>query len=320
MEQSTNTATAKGGAWRSVAVDASNLLMNGIIAAVTGSVVMLAAALQSLAELSTAALMLFGRKYVNKRPTKLHPFGYGKELYYWSTLSSFVVIAVVGFLAIRFGYQELLDPTKVQHVVVGLVVLVAAMIANMFSFRITAYKMLEGAPFTELPKAFNTSPHIAAKSTLVLDVMGALSSGFGAVCLVLAWASGSTRIDGIGAVGMGVILIAAGVALLFTLRGLVTGQSAPPEMERKIRDAARDVPEVKHVLGMRTMMLGSDKLLVNIEVHLRDGLNTDQVEATVEKVKNVIEEAADGLQVHVEPDAYTDVHTHPGTKSEKPKT
>ena len=65
-----------------------------------------------------------------------------------------------------------------------------------------------------------------------------------------------------------------------------------------------------HVLGMRTMLLGSDKLLVNIEVHLKDGLNTDQVEVAVEKVKESIEATAngEGLTVHVEPDAYHDVH------------
>ncbi|HSW99489.1 MAG TPA: cation transporter dimerization domain-containing protein, partial [Patescibacteria group bacterium] len=103
-------------------------------------------------------------------------------------------------------------------------------------------------------------------------------------------------------------LLFSAVALLISVRGLVMNQGAPRELERKIRDAAREVPEVKHVIGMQTTMVGSDKLLANIDVHLKDGLNTDQVEEVVEKVKEATEQTSDGLQVHVEPDAVEDAH------------
>lgn len=300
--------TAKTVLRKSVTVDATNFLMNSVVAALTGSIILLVAAFQSLAELCTAGLLLYGKNYADRRPTKLHPFGFGKEVYYWSTIGSFVLIAIVGFLAFRFGYQEILHPTSLHHVIIGAVILAAALISNLYSFRISTHKLLDGAPFSDLRRAFRMSPHIATKSTVVLDVMGSFSSAVGLVLLVLAWATNNSVLDGVGAILMGVVLVASGVAMLFSVRGLVTGQSAPPEMERKIRDAARDVAEVKHVLGMRTMMLGSDKLLVNIEVHLRDGLTTDQVEEAVEKIKVATEGAAEGLQVHVEPDDYTDVH------------
>lgn len=310
MDSEAKAPTTKRVLFKSLVVDGTNLLLNSAVAIATGSVVLLVAAFQSLAELATSSLLFYGKRYADKRPTKLHPFGFGKEMYYWATLAAFIVIALTGALALRFGYQEMLDPTKIQHVIIGVIVLAAALLANIYSFKISARKILGEAPFGELGKVFSSSPHLAAKATLVLDVMGSVSSAIGLVFLSLAWATGSTSLDGIGAGLMGFVLLGSGVALLFSVRGLVTGQSAPPELERKIRDAARDVPEVKHVLGMRTMMLGSDKLLVNIEVHLKDGMNTDQVEAAVERVKEAIEGAAEGLQVHVEPDPYTDVHAH----------
>jgi divalent metal cation (Fe/Co/Zn/Cd) transporter len=103
---------------------------------------------------------------------------------------------------------------------------------------------------------------------------------------------------------MSVVLGIAAVMLLVSVRSLVTGQGAPKELERRIRDAAREVPEVKHILAMRTLMVGSDKLLVNIDVHFKDGLKTDEVEKAVAKVKTAVEACGDkeGLRVHVEPD------------------
>lgn len=293
-------------------VDGCNLVLSAIVAALTGSVVLLVTAFQSFAELTSAGILLYGKRYANKRPTKLHPFGFGKELYFWTTIGAFVIIATTGVLAYRFGYQELLHPTSFKHEIIALGALVVVLAANAYSFYKSSGKLLGGLSFRELPKVFMASPLLAAKTTVVLDIMGALASVTGLVLLSIATISGNNRLDGIGALLMGTVFFASSVALLFTVRGLVTGQSAPPDVERKIRDAAREVPEVKHVLGMRTMLLGSDKLLVNIEVHLKDGLNTDQVEETIEKVKTAIEDSAsaEGLNVHVEPDAYHDVHKH----------
>lgn len=294
----------------SFVVDSFNLVLGIVAAAITGSVVLLVTVLQSFAELTSAGMLLYGKRYANKRPTKLHPFGFGKELYFWTTIGAFVIIAATGVLAYRFGYQELLAPTPFKHEAVALTALVIVLATNAYSFYKSSGKLLGALPFRELPKVFMASPLLAAKTTVVLDIMGALASTTGLVLLSIAAISGNNRLDGIGALLMGTVFFASSVGLLFSVRGLVTGQSAPPEVERRIRDAAREVPEVKHVLGMRTMLLGSDKLLVNIEVHLKDGLTTDQVEDTIERVKATIETSAsaEGLNVHVEPDAYHDVH------------
>ncbi|HSX29706.1 MAG TPA: cation diffusion facilitator family transporter [Candidatus Saccharimonadales bacterium] len=291
-------------------VDGFNLALSIVVAALTGSVVMLVTALQSFAELSSAGILLYGKRYANRRPTKLHPFGFGKELYFWTTIAAFVIIAATGVLAYKYGYQELLHPTSFKRELLALIALVVVLCANLYSFYRSSGKLLGGLPFADLPKIFMVSPLLAAKTTVVLDIMGAIASVTGLTLLSIATLSANVRFDGIGAVLMGTVYFAGSVALLFSIRGLVTGQSAPPEIERKIRDAARAVPEVRHVLGMRTMMLGSDKLLVNIEVHLRDKLSTDQVEDTVERIKHEIEHsaAAEGMTVHVEPDAYEDVH------------
>ncbi len=293
----------------SLYIDLGNLILSTAFAILTGSAVMLVAAFQSLAELGSASMLLYGRKYANKRPTKLHPFGFGKELYYWLTFAVFVLVAAVAVIAIGRGYSQLINPGSIHHVLPAIAVLVVALVGNLYSFQQSLSRLLDGQPVRHAWKAFVTSPVIAAKTTVVLDVMGVTTGLFGIVGLVLYKVTGDvSQVEGVAAMLMGVVLALFAIIVPMSVRTFVTGQSAPLETERRIRDAARDIPEVEHVLGLRTMVLSSDKLLVDIDVHLRDRLSTDQVETAVEKIKEAIEATGEGMKVHVEPDAYVDVH------------
>ncbi len=295
----------------SLVIDLFNLVLSTVFAVFTGSIVMVVAGLQSFAELSSAGMLLYGRKYANKRPTKLHPFGFGKELYYWLTLAVFVVVGAVAVISVERGYSQLINPIMIQHTNWAIGALAVALIGNLYSFRASITKLLEGQPLSHIWKAFLNSPLIATKTTVVLDVMGVTTGLFGIIGLTAYKLSGSvSQVEGVAAMIMGFSLGVFAFIVPLSVRTFVTGQSAPPETERRIRDAAREVPEVKHVLGLRTMVLSSDKLMVDIDVHFRDGLSTDQVEAAVERVKEAIEATGEGMRVHVEPDAYVDVHTN----------
>lgn len=283
-------------------VDLLDVTMNVFIAILTGSVVMLAETFEGLADLCSAGLLLIGFKRSSRRANHLHPFGFGKEMYFWSTLAAFVMIAITATLSFQFGYRQFKDPSEIHHVFIAWTVLSVAIATNGYSFWLSVRKLLDGRPYRQIYQAFMASPHIAAKSTLVLDAMGTLAATFGLGALILYKLTGNTQFDGIGAMLVSVVLAGSAIVLLVSIRSLVTGQSAPREMERRIRDAVRDVPEVRHIVGMRTMLLGSDKLLVNIDVHLRDGLTTDQVEAVVDHIRHTAQATGDGFTVHVEPD------------------
>ncbi|HSX17294.1 MAG TPA: cation diffusion facilitator family transporter [Patescibacteria group bacterium] len=283
-------------------VDLLDVAMNITIAIFTGSVVMLAETFEGLADLCSAGLLLIGFRKSHRRANHLHPFGFGKEMYFWSTLAAFVMVGITATLSFNYGYRQFNDPSPIDHVYIACAVLVLAVGTNGYSFWLSARKLLDGKPPLDLYKSFMASPHIAPKSTLVLDAMGTLAALFGLVALTFYAITGNTQFDGIGAMLVSLVLAGSAVVLLVSIRSLVTGQSAPREMERRIRDAVRDVPEVRHIVGMRTMLLGSDKLLVNIDVHLRDGLTTDQIEAVVEKVRTTAQDTGEGYTVHVEPD------------------
>jgi cation diffusion facilitator family transporter len=298
----------------SLVVDVFDLVMNAAVAAITGSVIMLVEALEGFAGLCSVGLLLFANKRSNAKATKLHPFGYGREISYWSTIAAFVIVASMGVLAIHYGYQKVIaeNPAQIHHTWLAFVALFMALGTNGYSFWTSLKKLLDGQPVQSISKVFMGTPMVAPKTTVVLDAMGstvALVGLFGLGMYALS-GFGVARFDGVGALAMGVGLLLSAVALLVSVRGLVMNQGAPRELERKIRDAAREVPEVKHVIGLNTTMVGSDKMLANLDVHLKDGLNTDQVEDVVERVKEAAELTNEGVQVHVEPDDVDQAHDH----------
>jgi|GEM_PF-492558 len=288
----------------SLIVDVGGLVINTIVAVLTGSAIMMVEAMEGFAGLCSAAILLLSNRRGSKRATKLHPFGYGRELYYWSTVAAFVVVGVTASLALRVGYGHLLDATSLKFTYLIYIALVLSLCSNAYSFWVSVRRLLDGQPFTHIYRIFMDSTLIAPKTTVILDAMGTGTAFMGLLFVTLYSTSGLIPLDGVGAMLMSAVLGAAAVVLLISVRALVINQSAPKELERRIRDAAREVTEVKHILAMRTLMIGSDKLLVNIDVHFRDGLKTDEVEAAVAKVKAAIEQCAEGegLRVHVEPD------------------
>jgi cation diffusion facilitator family transporter len=290
----------------SLLVDVLDFFMNIAIAIFTGSVVMLVEALQGLADLTAVSMLLFGYRSSRRKPTKKHPFGYGKEVYFWSVLSAFIIVAITASLSFYFGYKEFMNPTAVDNIGVAYLVLGVAVVTNAYAFYVGAVKLLEGTgkPLTKIWHAFMTSPMIAPKTTVVLDAMGTLAAVFGLSSLIAYGVTGDVHLDGLGAMLMAVVLAIFSVMLLISTRSLVTGQSAPPELEEEIRQAALRVPEVRNVLGLSTMMLGTESTLANIEVNIRNDHTTDEVEKIVREVKKEIHLVQPGIRVHVEPDAH----------------
>lgn len=311
-KHTTSVPSTKRALTTSVAVDIFCLLLNSTVAAVTGSAIMLVAAMEGFAGLASAAILLLSVRRGSKRATKLHPFGYGRELYYWSTLAAFVIVGITASVAIRIGYGHLLDSTNLRYTYLIYIALALSCGANFYSWWLSVKHLLDGQPFTSLYKTFMESPLIASKNTVVLDAMGSGGALVGLLFASLYGLKGVLPLDGVGAMLMGVVLGATALLLLISVRSLIVGQSAPRELERRIRDAAREIPEVKHILAMRTLMVGSDKLLVNIDVHFKDDLNTNRIEAAVAKVKTAVEACgeSEGLRVHVEPDPLEEHFKH----------
>ncbi len=288
----------------SMLVDLLDFLMNTAVAVFTGSVVMVVEAMQGLADLSSTGMLLLGYNRSRRHANKRHPFGYGKEMYFWSVLAAFIIVAITATTSFLMGLREFRNPTPVDNIGAAWVILAIAIVTNAYAFFLGARKLLNGQRFSKLMSAFMNSPMIATKTTVVLDAMGTMAAMFGLSSLVAYGVRHNPYLDGIGAMIMAVVLAVFAIILLVSARSLVTGQSAPEELEGMIKDATLKVPGVQAVLGLSTMMLGAESTLVNIEVHIRDNLTTDEVEEIIEHIKHNVHKLQHGMKVHVEPDAH----------------
>jgi cation diffusion facilitator family transporter len=234
----------------SFVVDAIDIVTNVVVAIITGSAVMLAEAFQGLADLTSVGLLLVGNKRAGKRPTRTHPFGFGKEAYFWAVLSAVIILFLTATLSFYSGLKSYLYPEAVEYVGLAYAFLALAMATNGYAFSVSARKILEGRPWRKLLQAFVSTTHIAPRTTLVLDSLGFLAASFGFAALAIYGVSGDARFDGIGAMAIGLMLATASVVLLLNIKAYITGKRASPDTEAAIRRAALAVPGVSPALAV----------------------------------------------------------------------
>lgn len=251
----------------------------------SGSVVMLAQVLQGAADLAAAGLLLIGIERAKKPSDKTHPFGHGKELYFWSMLSALVMFAVTATFSFYFGWQRFWNPRPLDNLFLAYFVLTVGIITNGYSFSLSFRRLVRDKNPKKIWHIFFNSPLVETKNTFVLDLMGTLAATLGLISLLLFRLTGNLRFDGLGAMLIGLVLGALAFLLLKDLKDLLVGKGASTEEAEKIRAATLTIPQVENILDLKTLYLGPDQLLVNLEVHLKDGLDTDEIEGLMDKIK-----------------------------------
>jgi divalent metal cation (Fe/Co/Zn/Cd) transporter len=139
---------------------------------------------------------------------------------------------------------------------------------------------------------FRHSSLIETKATLVLDLLGSVSAVVGLVAIGLYHLTGNSGYDGMGSILIGISTAVLAVVLISGVKDLLVGRSATSDIESRIREAVLEVPEVKRVLDLRTMYLGSERLLVNLEVYMEGGLETRQIEELIDEIKRKVKRRA----------------------------
>ncbi|MGH7249766.1 MAG: cation diffusion facilitator family transporter, partial [Minisyncoccia bacterium] len=241
--------------------------------------------MQGMADLTAVLLLLVGYKQSSKASTKLHPFGYGKELYFWTLLSGFIVCTITAGLSFYFGLEHFRHLHPIDNIQLTYIILSIGIVTNIYAFSLSARKLLGRRSVKKIWRSFFESYYVAPKTTFVLDLMGSLAALFGLAALIAYQITGNQRFDGVGAMAIGIILAVFGFLLLLGIRELITGQAAPNNLQAKIRKVALSHPEVEEVLDLKTMIIGSDRILVNLELNLSDDLTTNQLEKIIDEIK-----------------------------------
>jgi cation diffusion facilitator family transporter len=263
-------------------------------AAWTGSSAMFSEAIHSVVDSGNQALMLYGIRRSTRPADEKHPFGYSKELYFWSFVVAILLFALGAGISIYEGIQKLLHPHPIENASIIYAVLGVALLLE----GAAAYKA-----FKEFDKrrqgrgmlsALRHSKDPALFAILLEDFAAILGLIVAASGVTVAIQLGYEAADGIASIVIGIILAIVALFMANEIRGLIIGEAADAATRRGLLEIiggeqGADKP-IRAINEVRTMHLGPNDILVAASVDFQDGISAEEVEATTQRLETAIKD------------------------------
>jgi len=272
--------------------------------AITGSSSMLAEGIHSVADTTTLGRRVWGGGRAARPPTPEHPFGFGRDRYFWAFIVALVLFSVGGAFAVYEGVEKLRHPHEMDSPMVAVVILVVAIALESYSLR-TAVREARPARGNRSWAAYIRRSKSPELPVVLLEDLGALIGLVLALAGVgLATLTGEPRWDGVGTLAIGVLLVLIAAVLAREMKSLLIGEAATSEDQLAIAAAiAADATAVRGLIHMRTQHLGPDELLVAAKVELEPDLTTAEMAAAIDRTEAAIRAAVPIARViYLEPD------------------
>jgi cation diffusion facilitator family transporter len=270
---------------------------------ITGAASMLAESVHSVADAGNQGLLFLGGARARKTATKEHPFGYGRERYFWSFVVALVLFTLGGLFALYEGIEKVRHPHEIEGAGVAFVILTVAIIVEAFSFR-TAIKESLHVKGKESWWEFIRHSKSPELPVVLLEDLGAqVGLIFAFIGLGLAEITGEPRYDAVGSIAIGILLCVIAVILVIEMKGLLIGEAASPATIRSIEEAFQGSSKVQKVIHFRTQHLGPDELLVAGKLSFERNLDVPALAEAINEVEHRVREAVPTARViYIEPD------------------
>jgi cation diffusion facilitator family transporter len=279
----------------------------------TRSASMLAESVHSLADTGNQLLLLLGGRRARKPPTPEHPFGYGRERYFWAFVVAMILFSLGGMFAIYEGVSKIRNPHELESARVAIGILVVAIMLEGLSFRtavVQARKLkTAGTNWFQFLRR-SKSPELPV--VLLEDLAALVGLVLALAAVVTAEATGDAIWDGFGTTAIGVLLVVVAVFLAVEMKGLLIGEAATETDQQAIAAAIEVEPSVTRLLHMRTEHLGPEELLVGAKIELVPGLRVEEVTEVVNRVESSVRRAVPAARImYLEPDIFRTANPDP---------
>lgn len=258
----------------------------------TGSSAMLAEGIHSLVDTGNGGLLLLGIKRSQQEPDIQHPFGYGKEVYFWSFVVSMLVFSLGGGFAIYEGLHALQDPHVVEDPTWNYVVLIAAIVFEGTALYIALKSFNKANPNQSgnLIQNITRSKDSSTFAVILEDTAAVTGLVIALLGIFLSQLLNNPYIDGISSILIGLLLLIVASFLARESKGLLLGESAHPEVIKDIEQLMHNHQHVKKWSMPQTMHFGPDSILLAMEIDLLDDLELLNAEKTVANLRAEIKE------------------------------
>jgi cation diffusion facilitator family transporter len=265
---------------------------------------MLAESIHSVADTGNQALLALGGRRGRQAPTAAHPFGFGRERYFWAFLVAVVLFTLGSLFALFEGYEKLRHPHAIESPAWAFGALLVAIALESWSLRTAVHeadKVRAGLSWWAFIRR-SKSPELPV--VLLEDTGALLGLLLALVGVTTAQITGNSRWDALGSIGIGILLGVIAIVLATEMKSLLIGESASGSLEDAIRSAMVDGTEVQRVIHLRTLHLGPEELLVAAKLEI-DAPSVPDLARAIDAAEARVRAAVPIARViYVEPDVY----------------
>jgi cation diffusion facilitator family transporter len=249
---------------------------------------MLSEGIHSVVDTGNGVLLLIGMNLSRRRPSPLHPFGHGKELYFWSLIVAVLIFGVGGGVSAYEGVLHMLNPVEMRDPTWNYVVLAFAAVFEGASFTIALRQFLREKGDTPFWRAVRVSKDPTTYTVLAEDSAALAGLAAAAAGIFASERFDAPALDGAASVVIGVILASVAVLLIREARGLLIGEGILPETAAEIREIARRDRHVRDAAAPLSMYIGADEVLLTLDVQFAPDLTGNDIVRAVARIEREI--------------------------------
>lgn len=279
---------SKGVIYAAIAGNSAIAITKFVASAITGSSAMLSEGVHSLVDTGNGLLLLYGLKRSHLPADDLHPFGRGKELYFWTLIVAILIFALGGGISIYEGIEHIRHPEPVTNPMLNYIVLGLSIIfeGGSTAVAIKEFRKMKGSMGTL--EAIRTSKDPSTFTVLFEDIAAMLGLVVALVGIYCGQVFGIPELDGAASVVIGAILGMVAVFLAYESKGLLIGESVNTDVKEDIRRIAEADTAIVRLGRLMTMHFGPHDVLLTMEIHFDPLLSADGVAAAIDRVEKAI--------------------------------
>lgn len=278
-----------------------------VAAGITGSSSMLTEGVHSLVDSGNQVLLLYGKHKARRPPDRKHPFGYGREAYFWAFVVAMLIFAVGAGVSIYEGALHWSDPEPLRDPLINYIVLAVAFVleGSSWSIAVRALAAQRGDATWWQLVVRSKDP----STFIVLFEDSAALIGL-AIAALGVWAShhfGDPRIDGLASILIGLVLALVAALLAREAKGLIIGESADPALTLRLRRALEARPEIVAVNHVRTLHTSPDMVFVAVSADFRDDIPMGEAERLIEQMEQELKAISPAVSsIYIRPERRED--------------
>ncbi len=258
------------------------------VAAVTGSSAMLSEGIHSAVDTVDGFLLLAGMHLSQREPSPEHPFGHGKELYFWSLIVAVLVFGMGGGVSAYEGVVHVMHPAPLKDAGWNYVVLAAATVFEGASFVVALRQFNRTRGDVPFWRALRTSKDPTTFTVVAEDGAALAGLAFAATGIYASHRLEMPVLDGVASIAIGVLLAGVAILLIRESRGLLIGEGVRPETAVAIRELALRHPTVRGAGRPLSMYMGPDQVLLTLDVQFKPDARADDIAGAVAQIEHEI--------------------------------